>query len=246
MSSSLQHYQPLPPITDSEPQPAPDYSPLSNKHQLYDVDSAVDLEYSSQCGTPIDLPPNYPVSYSYAHSMSDSSDNVASSPHMTGSPRLAILKSLGPKTSPKSHVKSASPHLQPHSPNLSHLHTTNLQVDSVTDKPQPPFRQYESESSLKYVKESSTPTKRRHSLPDHHNTVQLGLKLPNGDRIQADFPLTATLEDIRHHAESCASTDLYECIITTNEVPRKVFNDESQTLYESGITVRTVLYFSLP
>lgn len=244
--SSLQHYQPLPPITDSEPQPAPNYSPLSNKHQLYDVDSAVDLEYSSQCGTPIDLPPSFPVSYSYPHSTSDSSDNAASSPHTTGSPRLAIFKSLYPKTSPKSHVKSASPRLQPHSPNLSHLHTINLQIDSVTDKPQPRFRQYESESALKHAEESSTATKRRHSLPDHHNTVQLGLKLPNGDRIQADFSLTATLEDITHYAESCASTDLHKCIISTNEVPRKVFNDKTQTLYESGINVRTVLYFSLP
>lgn len=243
----MQHYQPLPPITDSEPQPPPNYSPLSNKHHLYDVDSAVDLEYSSQCGTPIDLPSNFPVSYSYPHSTNDSTDNAASSPFMTGSPRLAIFKSLCPKTSPKSHVKSASPDHQPHSPNLSHLHTINLQVDSEAEKTQQShFRQYESESALKYAKECSTPTKKHHSLPDHHNTVQLGLKLPNGDRIQAGFPLTATLEDITLYAESCASTDLHECTISTNEVPRKVFNDKTQTLHQSGITVRTVLYFSLP
>ena len=114
MSSSLQHYQPLPPITDSEPQPAPDYSPLSNKHQLYDVDSAVDLEYSSQCGTPIDLPPNYPVSYSYAHSMSDSSDNVASSTSYDWFSKTGHIKVIVSKNLTKISCKKVPHHIFNH------------------------------------------------------------------------------------------------------------------------------------
>ena len=100
-----------------------------------------------------------------------------------------------------------------------------------------------------YTKEHLSTNSITNGSPSHFSSlpsVLLGLKLPNGDRIQNQFLLTATLKDVVKYAEECSGTDLKDCILSTNGVPRTVFSDKTQTLHESGINVRTVLYFSFP
>lgn len=184
MQFHVQRSKPLPPIPD---QP----SPPNHQHKLYDVDSAVDLDYTSQCCTPIDLPSYFPTTYSHPPT---SNDSAIESPSL-GSNRVRIAK----QESERVLVSGGDPPL----------------------------------------------VGRRSSLPVH-TSVQLGLKLPNGDRIESEFSLSSTLQDVVDCAERSSGVDLRDCLVSTNGVPRTVFNDKTRTLYESGINVRTVLYFSFP
>lgn len=77
-------------------------------------------------------------------------------------------------------------------------------------------------------------------------TVQLGLKLPNSDRIEHHFPLTATIQDIIDYAQRSCDVLLQDCTVSINGLTRTVLNDKFMTLKESGINVRTVLYLTLP
>lgn len=85
-------------------------------------------------------------------------------------------------------------------------------------------------------------THKRLSLP---MTVQLGLKLPNSDRIVKEFPLTSTIQDVVEYAENYSGIYLQECTVSTNGITMTVLKDKSLSLLASGINVRTVLYFTL-
>ena len=141
-----------------------------HQSKLSEVDSAVDLDYTPQCGTPIDIP------LPFLRTINN--DNI-------------IRASTTPDQSPKQTFKD--------------------------------------------------------TLKAREGTrVQLGLKLPNSERIQYEFPLTATINDIIEYAEKESGIDLTDCIVSTNGLTRTVLNDKHLTLNDSNITVRTVLYFSLP
>ena len=130
--------------------------------KLTEVDSAVDLDYMSQCGTPDDIP------LPYLH------------------------------------------YITPHQSMNQILRATHTQDTNTT------------------------------------NTVQLGLKLPNSDRLQQEFPLSSTIQDIIDYAQMKSGIDLTDCVVSMNGVTRTILNDKTLTLNQCNINVRTVLYFSLP
>lgn len=133
------------------------------------TDSAVDLEYYSQCGTPVDVLPS-----------SDCS---------TYSPTIALRQKIGDMI-----INGG---------------------DSTNDN-------------------------------DQKLLVPLCLKLPNGERLQVNMPATATIRQVTEYAEKCAGVELTNCDISTNEIPKRTFDNHQVTLEEAGILVRTVLHFSLP
>ncbi|XP_019854851.1 PREDICTED: probable serine/threonine-protein kinase samkC [Amphimedon queenslandica] len=172
MEFALQHSQPLPPISSQQSSPKPTIqSRPEHQSKLLEVDSAVDLDFTSQCGTPIDIP-------------------------------LSILRTL----------------------NSNSIITTST---TPNNSPKQALKE-----TLK-AREGTT-------------SVQLGLKLPNSERIQHEFPLNATINDVIKYAEKESGIDLKDCIVSTNGLTRTALNDKQLTLNDSNITVRTVLYFSLP
>ena len=162
----------MPPISGQQSPPkATVQGGPEHQSKLLEVDSAVDLDYTSQCGTPIDIP-------------------------------LPILRTLNNN-------------------NIITTSTTPDQSPKQTFKVTPKGR------------ESAT-------------SVQLGLKLPNSERLQHEFPLNATINDVIEYAERESGINLTDCIVSTNGLTRTALNDKDLTLNDSNITVRTVLYFSLP
>lgn len=76
--------------------------------------------------------------------------------------------------------------------------------------------------------------------------VEIGLKLPSGTRFQKTFDITSTIRQMVSWAEEESGEELGSCRLCTNEVPKKELTDWEHTLKEAGLTVRTLLYFSLP
>ena len=173
---------------------------MDDKSKLVEVDSAVDLEYNSHCGTPTDLPP-------YGGSITNS--------HL----HLSLQNQHEPKG------------LKPCPRDTEYLSNSLRNVTLGR-----PAGSQDNRNSVD-----------NQSLPAAHlnnDSVTLCLKLPNGDRLQTNLPLTSKLSDVVTYAENSSGVDLKECEIFTNEIPRRVFEDHSMTLLNAGITVRTVLHFS--
>ena len=82
-------------------------------------------------------------------------------------------------------------------------------------------------------------------LDTKEKTVQLCLKLPSGERLQAEFTTSQTISELVSYAQEYCDSDLSECEVATNSVPRQVITDWQLTLAEAGITVRTLLYLSM-
>ena len=92
----------------------------------------------------------------------------------------------------------------------------------------------------------------RASVPTHGGStagegrkVQVCLKLPGGERLQAEFDTSQRITDLVSYAQQFCGEDLSECEVATNEVPRQVVTDWQVTLEQAGITVRTLLYLSM-
>lgn len=181
---------------------------------LTEVDSAVDLEYYSQCGTPTDLPPGFDRSHIVQTSLLHS-DNVQQD--CTDEDRLKAIK----------RDYSCAVLIPRNTGEQSNQQLLTAIANERDDQP-------ESSST------GSTPLSSSYTV----QTVALCLKLPDGGRIQVELPLNYTIKQVMEHAEMHSNTDLKNCEISTNEIPRRVFTNESLTLYDAGITVRTVLHFS--
>ena len=83
------------------------------------------------------------------------------------------------------------------------------------------------------------------ALDSEKKKVQLCLKLPSGERLQAEFTTSQTISELVSCAQQYSDNDLSECEVATNSVPRQVITDWQLTLAEAGITVRTLLYLSV-
>ena len=77
---------------------------------------------------------------------------------------------------------------------------------------------------------------------DTETRICLAVKLPNGSRHERWFRHTDTLGTVLLFAKTVSKGHLPPCRLFTNEMPRRVFTDLSQTLRQSGISSRTVLY----
>lgn len=87
----------------------------------------------------------------------------------------------------------------------------------------------------------------QYSLPDEPTDTEperlnLAIKLLDGTRHERWFRPTDTLGTVMAFAASVTKDELSPCLICTNEVPRKVFDNFSLSLSQAGINSRTVVY----
>lgn len=87
----------------------------------------------------------------------------------------------------------------------------------------------------------------RYSLPDEPTDAEperlnLAIKLLDGTRHERWFRPTDTLGAVIAFAASVTKDELPPCLICTNEVPRRVFDNFSLSLSQAGINSRTVVY----
>jgi hypothetical protein len=76
-------------------------------------------------------------------------------------------------------------------------------------------------------------------------SLAIGVKLPDGKRIQRRFRPQDTLRDILSFAELTASLDMAHCFLVSS-VPRASFTDLDLTLAACGIQNRTLLHVEEP
>lgn len=189
----MQQSQPLPPIGSS-----------LHHQPLYEVDSAVDLEYNSHCCTPEDTP---------LYSLSVRQNNV---------------------TREEVHYEDYL--------DKKLLQDSSLQQETLTTQPVNASNSLESASG----KKQSSPTAPLDRDASKEKKVQLCLKLPSGERLLAEFTTSQTISELVSCAQQyCDDSDLSECEVATNSVPRQVITNWQLTLAEAGITVRTLLYLSI-
>ena len=86
-----------------------------------------------------------------------------------------------------------------------------------------------------------------YTLPDEPEDtepqrIHLAIRLLDGSRHERWFRHTDTLGTVLAFAESVCKNKLPPCQFCTNEVPRRVYNNFSESLTKAGITSRTVLY----
>jgi len=86
-----------------------------------------------------------------------------------------------------------------------------------------------------------------YTLPDEPKDtepqrIHLAIRLLDGSRHERWFRHTDTLGTVLAFAESASKNKLPPCQFCTNEVPRRVFDNFSESLIQAGITSRTVLY----
>ena len=86
-----------------------------------------------------------------------------------------------------------------------------------------------------------------YSLPDEPKDtepqrIHLAVRLLDGSRHERWFRHSDTLGTVLAFAESVSKNKLPPCQFCTNEVPRRVFDNFSESLTQAGITSRTVLY----
>lgn len=72
--------------------------------------------------------------------------------------------------------------------------------------------------------------------------IHLAIRLLDGSRHERWFRHTDTLGTVLGFAQSVSKNKLPPCQFCTNEVPRQVYNNFSESLTKAGITSRTVLY----
>lgn len=87
----------------------------------------------------------------------------------------------------------------------------------------------------------------QYTLPDEPKDtepqrIHLAVKLLDGSRHERWFRQTDALGMVLAFAESMSKNKLPPCQLCTNEVPRRIFNNFSESLTQAGITSRTVLY----
>ena len=87
----------------------------------------------------------------------------------------------------------------------------------------------------------------QYTLPDEPKDtepqrIHLAIRLLDGSRHERWFRHTDTLGTVLAFAESVSKNKLPSCQFCINEVPRRVFDDFSESLSQAGITSRTVLY----
>lgn len=79
------------------------------------------------------------------------------------------------------------------------------------------------------------------------NTVHLAIKVLDGTRHERWFRLSDSVADIFAFAESVMREKLPKnCELCTNDLPRRTFRDQSQTLGDIGLQSRTVLHIQEP
>lgn len=221
-----QHSHPLPPIGSAPSQ--------HHQQPLFEVDSAVDLEYHSHCSTPDDLPPHSLLTCSYAreegqeegavpnpvcrHPQSDMNRGVKGTlPSWSRSTSEAKLEGWSPAVALEKRNYMAG--------NLGSIHPTETQL--ITK---------DSGDSVPIWGDNTAGEGRR---------VQLCLRLPGGERLLAEFSTSQRIADLVSYAQQHCGEDLSKYELATNEVPRRVVPNWQVTLEQAGITVRTLLYFSL-
>ena len=83
--------------------------------------------------------------------------------------------------------------------------------------------------------------------PTDSDKVTLGIKLPNGQRIQRAFHFDDPLIAVIEFAEVSAQLDFSGCeLVCIISGPRQVFSDLTLTLAQSGIQNRTLLHIEKP
>ena len=87
----------------------------------------------------------------------------------------------------------------------------------------------------------------QYTLPDEPKEtepqrIHLAIRLLDGSRHERWFRHTDTLGMVLAFAESVSKNKLPSCQFFTNEVPRRVFDNFTESLTQAGITSRTVLY----
>lgn len=229
---ALKHSQPLPPIEDNHQFSSNDSSPTlylkePNKHtpQLYEVDSAVDLEYSSQCGTPIDVVSSVPTNAHLISQYTGDTGSVSSNDHQVQT-TVCVSEENVLQSSNSTVTSNISDAMKGMKLNEQYQHS-NHELHARLNANRP-----------------TSASENSNRLSNVSKTVILGLKLPNGDRLQVELPLTTTLWDVVSCAEYHSGMELRECELFTNEIPRRIFDDKTLTLFDVGITVRTIIHFS--
>ena len=188
------------------------------------MDSAVDLEYSSQCGTPIDVVSSVPTN---AHLISQYTGDTGSvsNDHQVQT-TVCVSEDKVFETSNSTVTSDISDAMKGMKLNEDYQHSNHERhAQLTTNRPR-------------------SASENSNRLSNVSKTVILGLKLPNGDRLQVELPLTTTLWNVVRCAEYHSGMELRECELFTNEIPRRIFDDKTLTLFDVGITVRTILHFS--
>ena len=83
------------------------------------------------------------------------------------------------------------------------------------------------------------PVEPSEAYPDR---IRLAIKLLDGQRHERWFRTCDTLGSVLEFARSLSDRTLLPCQFCTNEVPRRVFNDFSKTLAQTGLKSYTMLY----
>ena len=189
------------------------------------MDSAVDLEYSSQCGTPIDVVSSVPTNVHLISQYTGDTGSVSNNdPQVQTTVCVSEEKVLDSSNSAvTSDISDAMKGMKLN----EQYHHSNHELHARLNTNRP-----------------TSASENSNRLSNVSKTVILGLKLPNGDRLQVELPLTTTLWDVVSCAEYHSGMELRECELFTNEIPRRIFDDKTLTLFDVGITVRTILHFS--
>ena len=150
-------------------------------------------------------------------------------------------------TSPDHTSSLCSPHPPPSSsPQDPHTHTTKrLRTSELSSSHSPKATLSTSSETIISMPVSDTSLDPRPSSSPC-SAVELGIRLPNGVRLQKRFPLTAKLKHVmlylRQEGQLLQGIGYYE--LSTNEVPRRVLGDLSLTLQQVGLTCNTLLYLT--
>lgn len=220
-----QQSQPLPPIGSTIGLHGLQHQPL------YEVDSAVDLEYNSVCCTPDDSS-IYPISVHVREELVPYPDHIhpqrgrvedVSSKHVEDAKIQNEVKKQPLVTA------SSQQKLSYESGPINVAHSVHLRKSS-------------GHSALAYYNETASHSSDKKSSKE--KIIQLCLKLPSGERVQAEFNTLQRISELVSHAQQHCDVNLSECEVATNGVPRQVIRDWNLTLEEAGITVRTLLYLS--
>lgn len=95
-------------------------------------------------------------------------------------------------------------------------------------------------SDISFNQQRNPPTEPSESEPSR---INLAIKMLDGTRHERWFRQSDTIGDILCYAQSVTTEPLPDnCEICTNELPKRIFSDLSQTLEDVGLQSRTVLY----
>lgn len=127
---------------------------------------------------------------------------------------------------------------------------TGLVVESDGDHPSHHFRiksKNDNDNDNVLLLQKTADLSLHNTLPDEPKDtepqrIHLAIRLLDGSRHERWFRHTDTLGTVLGFAESVSKNKLPPCQFCTNEVPRRVYNNFSESLTKAGITSKTVLY----